>query len=277
MCWSSQPCWCGCCGDEVPLTLPRIALSAVASVVVLVVAGAASYAVWRLALLIDPAQASAVVGEPYRPVLYRLAMLLAGLAVVLSVFALVRRWLGAVGLAVGMLVVLALAGVLLAFTLPGISGAVVQPALVVATGAVVAVLLPERRTAARSGVYLLALAVAAIMLGPAIWIGFDIGLSAGPLSAVLLAMFVTLTLPLIEAALAASCRYDAAAKIAHGGGPGTARGVDRRALRPRVWWPTAKVRRMRVRRTSCTRLMPIRSRRNGPRAQRRQVTGADRC
>ena len=181
------------------LTLPRVALSAAASVVLLLIAGAASYAVWRLALLIDPAQASVVVGEPYRPLLYRLAMLLAGLAAVLSVFALVRRWLGAVGLAVGMLLVLALAGVLLAFTLPGISGAVVQPALVVATGAVVAVLLPERRTAARSGVYLIALAVAAIMLGPAIWIGFDLGLGAGPLSAVLLAIFVTLALPLIEA------------------------------------------------------------------------------
>ena len=148
------------------LTLPRVALSAVASVVVLVVAGAASYAVWRVALLIDPAQASAVEGEPYRPVLYRLAMLLASLAAVLSLFALVRRRLGAVGLAVGMLVVLALAGVLLAFTLPGVSGSVVQPTLVVAAGAVVAVLLPERRTLARAGVYLLALAVAAIMLGP---------------------------------------------------------------------------------------------------------------
>jgi hypothetical protein len=181
------------------LMLPRVALSAAASVVLLLIAGAASYAVWRLALLIDPAQASVVVGEPYRPLLYQLAMLLAGLAAVLTVFALVRRWLGAVGLAVGMLLVLALAGVLLAFTLPGISGAVVQPALVVAAGAVVAVLLPEHRTAARNGVYLLALAVAAIMLGPAIWIGFDIGLGAGPLSAVLLAMFVTLALPLIEA------------------------------------------------------------------------------
>jgi Peptidase family M28 len=182
------------------LTLPRVVLSAVASIVGLVVAGVASYAVWRLALLIDPAQASVVIGEPYRPLPYRLAMLLAGLAAVLSLFALVRRRLGAVGLAVGMLVVLALAGVVLAFTLPGLSGAVVQPTLVVAAGAVVAVLLPEHRTGIRSGVYLLALAVAAIMLGPAIWLGFDIGLSAGPVSAVLLAMFVTLALPLIEVA-----------------------------------------------------------------------------
>jgi len=167
---------------------------------VLVVAGIASYAVWRLALLIDPAQASVVVGEPYRPLLYRLAMLLAGLAAVLALFALLRRRLGAVGLAVGMLVVLALTGVLLAFTLPGVSGAVVQPTFVVAAGAIVAVLLPERRTGLRSGVYLLALAVTAILLGPAVWIGFDLGLSAGSLSAVLLAMFVMLALPLIEVA-----------------------------------------------------------------------------
>jgi hypothetical protein len=56
----------------------------------------------------------------------------------------------------------------------------VQPTLVVAAGAVVAVLLPERHTRARASVYLLALAVAAIMLGPGVWIGFDIGLNAGP-------------------------------------------------------------------------------------------------
>jgi Peptidase family M28 len=182
------------------LTLPRVALSAGASVAVLMVAGAASYAVWQLALFIDPAQASAVVGEPYRPLLYRLAMLLAGLGAVLALFALVRRRLGAIGLAVGMLVVLALAGVPLAFTLPGVSGAVVQPVLVVAAGAVIAALLPERLSVARGGVYLLALAAAAILLGPAVWIGFDIGLSAGSLSAVLLAVLVTLALPLIEMA-----------------------------------------------------------------------------
>ena len=68
-------------------------------------------------------------------------------------------------------------------------------------GAVVAALLPERRTVARAGVYLLALAAAAIMLGPAVWVGFDLGLAAGgPLSAVLLAVFVALALPVIEAA-----------------------------------------------------------------------------
>ena len=52
--------------------------------------------------------------------LYRLAMLLAAVSVVLALYAAMRRRLGAIGLAVGMLVLLALAGVLLAFTLPGV-------------------------------------------------------------------------------------------------------------------------------------------------------------
>jgi Peptidase family M28 len=182
------------------LTLPRVALSALASVVFLVAAGAAGYAVWRLALLIDPGQASAENGEPYVSVLYRLAMLLAGLGVVLGLCAVVRPRLRAAELATGMLAVLGLVGVLLALTLPGVSGSlVVQPSLVVAGGAVLAALLLERRTVAAGIAYLLALAVAAMMLGPAVSIGFDIGLGAGgPAGAAQLAVFVLLALPLIE-------------------------------------------------------------------------------
>ena len=182
------------------LTLPRVALSALASVVFLVAAGAAGYAVWRLALLIDPGQASAENGEPYVSVLYRLAMLLAGLGVVLGLYAILRPRLRAAALATGMLAVLGLVGVLLALTLPGVSGSlIVQPSLVVAGGAVLAALLLPRRTVAASIAYLLALAVAAMMLGPAVWTGFDIGLgTGGPAGAAQLALFVLLALPLIE-------------------------------------------------------------------------------
>jgi hypothetical protein len=184
------------------LTLPRLALSALASVVFVVAAGAAGYAVWRVALLIDPGQASAENGEPYLSVLYRLAMLLAGLGVVLGLYAIVRPRLRAAELATGMLAVLGLVGVLLALTLPGVSGSlIVQPSLVVAGGAVLAALLLPRRTVAASIAYLLALAVAAMMLGPAVWTGFDIGLgTGGPAGAAQLAMFVLLALPLIEVA-----------------------------------------------------------------------------
>jgi hypothetical protein len=182
------------------LTLPRVALSALSSVVFLVATGAAGYAVWRVALLLDAGQASVENAEPYVSVLYRLAMLLAGLGVVLGLYAILRPRLRAAELATGMLVVLGLVGVLLALTLPGVSGFVVQPSLVVAAGAVVAALLLERRTVA-AGAYLLALAVAAMMLGPAVWIGFDIGLdTGGSVGAAQLAVFVLLALPLIEVA-----------------------------------------------------------------------------
>jgi hypothetical protein len=184
------------------LTLPRVALSALASIVFLVAAGAAGFALWRVALLVDPGQASAENGEPYVSVLYRLAMLLAGLGVVLGLYAILRPRLRAAELAAGMLIVLGLVGVLLALTVPGVSGSlIVQPSLVVAGGAVLAVLHLERRTVAAGIAYLLALAVAAMMLGPAVWTGFDIGLGTGALtSAAQLAMFVLLALPLIEVA-----------------------------------------------------------------------------
>ncbi|MBD0293033.1 MAG: M28 family peptidase [Jiangellaceae bacterium] len=183
------------------LTVPHVALSAIASVVFLVAAGAAGYAVWRVALLVDAGQGSAEIGEPYQSVLYRLAVLLAGLGVVLGLYAVVRPRLRAAELATGMLAVLGLVGVLLAFTLPGVSGSVVQPSLVVAGGAVLAALLLEHRPVAAGIVYLLALAVTATMLGTGVWSGFDVGLgSGGPASAVQLAMFVLLALPLIEVA-----------------------------------------------------------------------------
>jgi hypothetical protein len=183
------------------LTLPRVALSALASVVFLVAAGAAGYAVWRVALLVDPGQASVDNVEPYVSVLYRLSMLLAGLGVVLGLYAIVRPWLRAAELAAGMMVLLGLVGLLFAVTVPGVSGLVVQPSLVVTAGAVLATLLLPRRTVAAGIAYLLALAAAAMMLGPAVWTGFDIGLGTGGLGSVAqLAMFVLLALPLIEVA-----------------------------------------------------------------------------
>ena len=184
------------------LRLPRVALSALASVVFLVAAGAAGYAVWRVALLVDPGQASVDNGEPYASVLYRLAMLLAGLGVVLGLYAILRPRLRAAELASGMLVLLGLVGLLFAVTVPGVSGSlIVQPSLVVAAAVVLTALLLPRRTVAASIVYLLALAVAAMMLGPAVWAGFDLGLGTGGLGSVAqLAVFVLLTLPLIEVA-----------------------------------------------------------------------------
>jgi hypothetical protein len=179
------------------LTLPRAALSAVAAVVVLVAAALAASAVWWAALLVDPGQASAIVGEPYRPLPYQVAVLAVAVCVVL-VGTLLRRRLGPDALAAGSLVALALLGVLLVPLLPGLSTALVPPVLFAALGAVVAALLPVGR-AVRGVVVVASLVPAAILLGPGVWAGFDVGLGAGgPAAALLAAVLVLLALPVIE-------------------------------------------------------------------------------
>ena len=185
------------------LTLPRCAVSAVVALVTIAAAGAAGYAVWQAELLVDPGQASAVVGEPYRPHAYQVAVLLAALGVVLACYGLVRRPLGEDALAVGSLSALALAGALIAVTVPGVSGSLVLPTLFAAAGAVMSALLPERWTTARGIAVVIALVPVAVLLGPGVWTGFDIGVGlGGPVSAALLGVCVLLARPVIGTAWA---------------------------------------------------------------------------
>ena len=175
-------------------TLPRAALSVVVALGVLVAAGLAGSIAWQVALLLDPGQASAIVGEPYRPVPYQVAMLLAGLGVVL-VGALLRRPLGAAALAAGALVALASLGVLLALALPGAAVALVWPTFFAALGSIVAALLPGRTV--RGVAVAASLVPAAVVLGPTAWIGFEVGLGLGGAACVVvLAAFLLLALPI---------------------------------------------------------------------------------
>jgi hypothetical protein len=124
-----------------------------------------------------------VEAEPYRPVLYRFAMLLASLAAVLSLFALVRRWL------------------VPSASPPACSSCSPPPECLsrspcpaspgpscsrrwswrpVRSSLCCFLSVVRSPRASVYLVYLLALAVAAIMLGPGVWIGIAIGLNAGP-------------------------------------------------------------------------------------------------
>jgi len=180
------------------LTLPRTALAALLALLVLVLAGASGWAVWQLALRIDPGQASAVVGEPYRPTPYAIAVLLTTTAVVLTGHALVRRWLRDVTAATGALLVLAVAGALLALV-PGVSGVLVLPVLCVVVAGLAAELLSPRATMIRWLLVLLGLVGATVLLGPGAWGTIEIGLaSGGPVGAVLLAALLLLALPLVD-------------------------------------------------------------------------------
>ena len=180
------------------LTLPRTALSALVAVVLLVAAGAAAWGTWQLALLVDPAQASAVVGDPYRPTAYAVAVLLAAVAVVLGGYALVRARLGAAAVATGALTALATAGALLALV-PGVSGLLVLPVLCAVTGGLVAEVLAARAALLRSAAVLAGAAGVALLLGPGAWVTLDVGLATGgPVGAVLLGALLLLVLPVID-------------------------------------------------------------------------------
>ncbi|WP_369133991.1 M28 family peptidase [Modestobacter sp. I12A-02662] len=183
------------------LPLPRTALGGVVAVLALAAAGLAGWGVWQAALAVDPGQASAVVGEPYHPVPYQVAVLLAAAGAVLAVVGLARRRLGVDALAVGAIAVLALAGTVVGLTLPGVSGVLVLPVLCAVAGAVTADLLPRRWAGARVAVVLCASAAVTLLLGPGAWLGFDIGLSlGGPSSAVLVGLLVLLVLPVVDLA-----------------------------------------------------------------------------
>ena len=181
------------------LTVPRATASIVVAIGLLVAAVLGGSAVWWIALLLDPGQASAVVGEPYRPLPYQVAMLLAGVGLPLLLVTFARR-LGAAAITSGALLAVALGGCLLAVVLPGASTALAPPALFAALGALVAALLPGRRTTVRPILVTLALVPAVILLGPAVWTGFELGLGSGGAGSVLfLAVLLLLVGPLLAA------------------------------------------------------------------------------
>ncbi len=183
------------------LTLPRATLSAVVAAAVLAAAGLAAAAVWQTALAFDPGQASSVIGEPYRPGPYRVAVLAAAAAVALALLVPARRRLGGPALTAGTLVLLAAGGVVLALAAPGASVVLVPPTLGVATGTAVAGVLPRRCTPAQVMAVVVGLVPAVALLAPAVWSGLDAGLAlGGPPSAVLLAVLLLLAVPLADLA-----------------------------------------------------------------------------
>ncbi|NYH80630.1 hypothetical protein FHR84_003996 [Actinopolyspora biskrensis] len=181
------------------LTLPHAGAGAVAALGTPAAAGAAAFAVWKVAAAVDPGQLSVAVGVPYRPEPYRIAMLLAGAGVVLGSYALLRRRIGANALAPGGLLAFALLAVSATSAMPGASSLLVPPVLPVVLGALVTVLMPARWRTGRAAVLLLALVPAAVLLGPNVLGAFEVGLGmGGTLGTLFLAMFVWLALPLIE-------------------------------------------------------------------------------
>ncbi|WP_250028741.1 M28 family peptidase [Paractinoplanes maris] len=174
----------------------RRALGAgVLTLVPIVLAPLLAQGLWFLLTMMRPEYAAMPI-DPYRPGLYRLAVVLLTLAVVSGWFALLRRRVGPAALAIAGLGWLAVLGVVLAAFVPGGSYLAALPALAGALGGLVAVLtrgwVPVVGVALGGAVATLVLAPTIVMLFPALGLGLG---AAGAFLAVLLGLAL---LPVID-------------------------------------------------------------------------------
>jgi hypothetical protein len=175
--------------------LRRTVAGTVLAAVPLVLAPLASQGLWLLLGAVRPAYAQVL--DPWRPGWFRLATVVLVAGVVLCWYGLLRRRVGAVPLAVGGLVWLAVLGAVLAAVAPGGSYLAVWPALAGAvTGLLVAVV---SSPVVRLGAALLAGAVAVAVLAPTVALFFPaLGLSAAAAPSALVALLLLALLPALE-------------------------------------------------------------------------------
>ncbi|MCO8275616.1 M28 family peptidase [Actinoplanes sp. TRM 88003] len=173
----------------------RLLKAGVLTLVPIVLAPVLAQVLWFAITLIRPEYAAMPI-DPYRPGLYRLAVIVLAAAVVISWFALLRRRLGPAALAIAGLGWLAVLGVVLAAFVPGGSYLAALPALAGAVAGLVAVAtrgwLPVIVVALGGAVATVILLPTVVMLFPALGLGLG---AAGAFLTVLLGLAL---LPVID-------------------------------------------------------------------------------
>lgn len=176
------------------VTLPGVLAGAGLGVLLIAAGAAAAMLYWQGLVAARPGFGLMETGTPYRPAWFQGALLLVAAALAATWYAVSRRWIGPHGLALGALLVLALAGAAVAGAAPEASMPLVLPAL----GAALAGLLvppsggtdtPWRPAAAALG-----LAPAAVFLLAGAWLDFEAGLETGAYLAMLRALLGALLL-----------------------------------------------------------------------------------
>jgi hypothetical protein len=161
----------------------------------LVLAPLAAQALWMLLVAVRPGYAQLI--DPWRPGWFRLAVVALLVGVVLGWYALLRRRLGAVPLAVGGLVWLAALGAVLAAFAPGASYLTAWPAMAGAvTGLLAAV---PSAPVVRLATALAGGAVAVVVLAPTVVLLLPaLGLSAAAAPSAVAALLLLALLPALE-------------------------------------------------------------------------------
>jgi hypothetical protein len=143
---------------------PRTAVAVGLALVPLICAAVAAQLLWLLLTTIRPGYR--VLLDPTRPFWFRLALVALSAAILLGWYALARRRVGPVPLAIGALGLLAVLGLVLAGSLPGAAYLLTLPALVGAVAGIAAVLV--RQALARVAILAAGSAVAVLIWAPTI-------------------------------------------------------------------------------------------------------------
>lgn len=185
-------------------SVPRIGLAVLASLGLVAAGAALAWAYWQVLILIRPGFADLLTQTPYRPVAFQAAMLVGILALGLSWYAALRRVLGAATLELAGVVVVTVLGAGAALLAPGSSVAFVLAGLLAALGLLMTGTGKRQR---RPSVATAALVPTAVLVLPAAWLTFEMGLSISPLVvAPFAALGFLLLLPLLGALMSASSR-----------------------------------------------------------------------
>jgi hypothetical protein len=177
------------------LTWPRAATGLGLAVIPLLVAPVAAQLMWLAAVAARPGYAEMI--DPWRPGWFRWAVLALSATVLFTWYALLRRRLGPVALALGALGWLALLGVVLAAATPGGSYLTALPALF--GGAAVAGALLLRPPLAALGPLVVGAAVAIVVLAPTVSLFFPaLGLATAGAPAFLAIALGLALLPVLD-------------------------------------------------------------------------------
>jgi hypothetical protein len=178
------------------VTRGRLAAGFLLAAVPIVLSAAAAQGFWALMVWIRPPYAVMPV-DPYRPLWYRLAVLALTAAILFAWYALLRRRLTPVALAVGGLLWLAALGVALAWFAPGGSYLTAIPALAGGVAGILAILL--RGGWASLVAVLAGAAVAVVVLLPTAMLFFPaMGMRLAATGAVLAALLGLALLPVVD-------------------------------------------------------------------------------
>lgn len=183
-------------------TIPGILMGCGASLVPPVVSSLAALGLWQVLVLVRPGYADLGMGDPYRPELYRWAVVALTAAILVGWYSVLRRRIGPLPVALGALLWVALLGVLTAWAAPGSSFLFVLPALTGGLTVLPVLFIAPTRWWVRLTILTAGAAVTMFFLPSLVWeLSASVGIASSAVVAFILAVLVFPQLSLLDFAM----------------------------------------------------------------------------